>query len=134
MANVLYPKFKEGLGLAQINLLTDTIKAMLVDTADYTYSATHQYLSDVPTAAREEISSALSGKTWSNGVFDAADISFPAATGDPIEAVVLFKDTGTAGTSPLIAYIDSAPSLPLVLNGGPVDVTWSNGAEKIFAL
>jgi hypothetical protein len=134
MASVLYPLFKEALLTGAINLTTDTVKAVLVDTADYTYSASHQYLSDVPLAAREEITAALGSKTVALGVFDAADTVFTAATGDPSEALILFKDTGTASTSPLIAYVDSATGLPVILNGGDITLAWNNGANKIFAI
>jgi hypothetical protein len=134
LANKLYPKFKEGLLSGVFNLATDTVKAVLVDTADYTYSDTHRYLSDVPVAAREEISPALTAKTVTDGVFDADDVTFTGAAGDPCEALVLMKDTGDPATSPLIAYIDTATGLPIILNTGNVNVTWPSGASKIFAL
>ncbi len=44
MANTLYPKFKEGLLQGQFNLLTATVKAMLIKSG-YVYSDTHQYVS-----------------------------------------------------------------------------------------
>lgn len=134
MANKLYPKFKQGLLSGQFNLPTDTLKVVLVDTADYTYSDAHQYLADVPVAAREEISAALTAKTVTDGVFDADDVSFALASGDPSEALILYKDTGDPATSPLMAYIDTATGLPIILNGGPVNVVWPVGASRIFAL
>jgi hypothetical protein len=136
MANVLYPKFKEillGTG-TRIDLSADNIKAILVDLADYTYSAAHQFLSDVPSGAREETSANLASKTITNGVFDAADVTFTAAAGDPCEAVIVYKDTGSAATSNLIVFVDTATGLPATLNGGDVVVAWDNGANKIFAL
>jgi hypothetical protein len=47
---------------------------------------------------------------------------------------VIYKDTGTAATSPLIAYIDTATGLPVTPNGGDITVTWDNGSNKIFKL
>lgn len=134
MANVVYPKAKEAFLSGGINLVTATVKVALIDTADYTYSAGHQYLSDVPAAAREEISAALTGKSVTNGVFDADDTNFPGATGDPSEALIIFVDTGTASTSPLIAYIDTGGGLPVILNTGAVGVSWPNDSTRIFAL
>jgi len=134
MANQLYPKGRQKFLEGGIAWLTDTIKAMLVDTADYTFSTAHEFLSDVPAAAREETSAALASKTSTDGVADAADVTFTAAAGDPCEAVVIYKDTGVATTSPLIAYIDTATGLPVTLNGGDVNVAWDNGANKIFKL
>ena len=55
-------------------------------------------------------------------------------TGASIEAIVLYKDTGTDATSPLIASIATATGLPITPNGGDIIVTWDNGANKIFKL
>jgi hypothetical protein len=55
-------------------------------------------------------------------------------TGDQSEALVIYKDTGMASTSPLIAYIDTATGLPYTPSGGNIDVAWDNGSNKIFKL
>lgn len=53
MSNALYTKAKQGLIDGSIDMDTDTIKAVFVDGADYTPNlSTHQYLSDIPSAAR----------------------------------------------------------------------------------
>ena len=123
MANSLYPKFKEALLQGQINMSTSDVKVMLVDLADYTYNAAHDFLDDVPLAAREEISPALASKTFVNGVFDSADPTFTGATGDPCEALILFIDTGTASTSRLIAFYDTGVTgLPVTPNSGDINV------------
>ena len=63
---------------------------------------------------------------FTNGVFDAADITFTAVTGNTVEAIVVFLDTGTPANDLLICYIDSASSgLPVTPNGGDVNVVWS---------
>lgn len=137
MANALYDKYREAQlsGTGAVAWTADTIKAVLVDAADYTVNlATHQYLSDIVVAGRVATSGALAGKTATAGVADANDVTFTAVTGDPSEALVLFKDTGSAATSPLIAYIDTATGLPVTPNGGDITVTWDNGANKIFKL
>lgn len=135
MTNVLYDKGREAFLTGAINWASDNIKAVLVDAADYTVNAaTHQFLSDVPSGGRVATSGNFGTKSSTAGVADAADITFTAVTGDPSEALVIYKDTGTAGTSPLIAYIDSATGLPVTPNGGDITVTWDNGANKIFKL
>jgi hypothetical protein len=131
MANVLYPKFKEGLLTGSFDLTSDTIKAVLVDAADYTYNSSHQYLSDVAAGGRVATTSALGSITVTNGAFDAADATFTSVSGDVSEALVLMIDTGSAATSPLIAYIDTATGLPATPNGGNIAVTWGT---NIFAL
>ena len=46
--------------------------------------------------------------------------------------IIIYKDTGTEATSPLIAMIDTATGLPITPNGGDIIVTWDNGVNKIF--
>ncbi|MNC44515.1 hypothetical protein D3C75_934250 [compost metagenome] len=59
-------------------------------------------------------------------------MTFTAVTGASIEAIVIYADTGTESTSPLIAFIDTATGLPITPNGGDIIVTWDNGTNKIF--
>jgi hypothetical protein len=135
MSNALYDKGREGFLAGAIDWNTDVIKAVLIDAADYTVDlANHQFLSDIPLAARVATSAALTGKTLANGVADANDLTFPAVSGDPTEALVIYQDTDTAGTSRLIAYIDTATGLPVTPNGGDINLYWDNGANKIFKL
>lgn len=129
MASALYPSFKALLLGGDIDLATDDIRVIVVDTADYTYNSGHDFLDDVPAGARVAVSSALGSKTITGGVFDAADVTFSAVTGDSVEAVVLYKHTGSDATSSLIAYIDGISVTP---NGGDVTVAWH--ASGIFAL
>ncbi len=135
MPNALYDKGREGFLAGEIDWDTDVIKAVLIDAADYTVNlGTHQFLSDIPVAARVATSAALTGKTVASGVADAADLTFPAVSGDPAEALVIYQDTSIASTSRLIAYIDTATGLPVTPNGGDISVAWDNGANKIFKL
>jgi hypothetical protein len=147
MANALYPKFKEALlnqaaGTAAINLSSDTnIKVALVNisgsTNAYTYSSSHQYFSSVSTNSAAVVgdSATLGSKTVTNGVFDAGDVTFTGVSGtNVIGALVIYKDTGTAASSPLIAFLDSGTGLSITPNGGSVTVSWDSGASRIFAL
>ncbi|KHJ56311.1 hypothetical protein LA66_07085 [Aureimonas altamirensis] len=132
MANAIYPKAKEGL-LGALNLVTGTVRAVLIDTGTYTYAASHQYLSSVPAGSRIGAPQLLGTKTVLNGTFDAADITFPSVPlGDAAEAILIYVDTGTEGTSPLVAYIDMATGLPVTPNGGNITITWN--ASGIFTL
>lgn len=134
MANVLYPKFLEQILQAGINLSSVTVKAMLIDSGAYTYSATHEFLSDVASGARIASSNALTGKSFTNGVFDATDTVFPTASGVSCEAIILYVDTGTPSTSRLIAFLDTQSGLPITPNGQDINYVFDNGANKIFAL
>lgn len=133
MANLLYPKGKEALLKADIDLENDDIRAVLYDTNAVAYNAAHDFLDDV-SAAIVGTAVALTSKTFTNGVFDAADTTLTAVSGDVCEAILIYKHTGTASTSPLIALIDTATGLPVTPNGGNILIAWDNGANKIFAL
>lgn len=134
MANALYDKARERFLDGGISWTTDTIKAVLVDTAGYTFSQSHEFLSDIGAGYRIATSAALTGKAKTSGIADADNVTWAAVTGASSEAVVLYKDTGTAATSPLIAYVDVATGLPVTPNGGDITVTWDNGTNKIFKL
>jgi hypothetical protein len=137
VASTWYPKYKEALltGATNSNPSTGTVKVALIDSADYTYSAAHQFLSDVAGAGIVATSPALANKTFTSGVFDADDTTFTGVTGDQSEALIIYIDTGTAATSRLMLFIDSASSgLPVTPNSGSINVTWDNGANKIAAL
>jgi hypothetical protein len=136
MANALYDAGRNAFLLGDIDWAADDIRAVLIDAADYTVNlSTHDNLDDIPSGARvATLAASIGGKSGSAGVADANDITFPAVTGDPSEAVVLYKHTGTETTSTLIAYIDSATGLPVTPNGGDINVAWDSGANKIFKL
>lgn len=129
MAAALYPLAKQALLSATINIPTDTIKCALVDTGVYTFSAAHQFLSSLTGVVGTAVT--MTTKTVALGVFDADDTAFTAVTGASIEAVVIYKDTGVAASSPLIAFIDGISVVP---SGGDIIVVWDSGANKIFAL
>lgn len=135
MANALYDFGREGFLDGSIDWDTDDIRLILVDAADYTVNlSTHDNLDDIPAGARVAVSGSLAGKTKTAGVADANDVTLSAVTGDPSEAIVLYKHTGTESTSRLICYIDSATGLPVTPNGGDIIIQFDNGANKIFKL
>lgn len=134
MANAVYPIYDQEViqGTANTSLGGD-VKVILVDLADYTYNAAHDFLADIAGAAIVATSGNLASKTFTNGLFDAADITFSAVTGDPCEALIIYIDTGSAATSRLVAYFDtSITGMPVTPNGGDISVTWS--VSGIFSL
>lgn len=135
MANALYGLGRQKILEGGIAILTDDIKTVLVDTATYAVSIdTDEFLADIAVGERVATSANMSSKTSTLGVFDAADVTYSTISGDTSEALVIYKDTGVAATSPLIAYIDTATGLPVSPNGGDIVVTWDSGSDKIFKL
>lgn len=127
MANAIYPKFKEALldGSANIDVNDGTVKVILVDTADYTYSAAHDFLDDVAAAGRVATAT-LANTTVTNGLFDADDATFTSVTGDVSEALIIYIDTGVEATSRLFAYIDTGVTgLPVTPNGANINLAWN---------
>jgi hypothetical protein len=133
MANAIYPKYKEAIlqSAANSNMSSGTVKVALVDTGTYTYSAAHEFYSSVSGVVGTP--QTIGTKTFTNGVFDGADVTFTAVSGATVEALVIYIDTGTAGTSRLIGFIDTGvTNLPVTPNGGDISITWN--ASGIFAL
>jgi len=134
MANTLYDKGREGFLDGSIDWDTDDIRTCLVKST-YTFSAAHQYMSSI-TSYDNGRSAALGSKTVTSGVADAANTSLTATAADASKALVIFKHTGSDATARLIAYIDTPTSgLPFTPSAGQtVNITWDNGANKIFKL
>lgn len=132
MANLLYPNFKENLLRGNIDLDTATLAVALIDSADYTYSAAHNALSDVPGAARVATVN-LSGVTVTDGTVDANDAVFSSVTGDPCEALIVYVNSGVESTSYLVAFYDTGVTgLPVTPNGGNINITFN--ASGLFTL
>jgi len=142
MGNSLYGKGREAFLSGDISWDGDNIKCLLVNTSGggTTYAVaidSDQFHSDIPSAAIVATSSNLTNKTVTLGVADADNVTFPsvpAGAYSEIEAIIIYKDTGSSATSPLIAYIDEATGLPVLPNGGDIVVQWDNGANKIYKL
>ncbi len=132
MANKFYRKGAEKMLRAAINYDSDTIKAVIVSSA-YTFSDSHEFLTDLGTVVGT--AQTLTSKNTAGGAFDADDLDFGAIAPGPVcKALVLYKDTGSAATSPLLEYADEVTGFPMTANGGGITVPISNGAYKIFSL
>lgn len=129
----------------------DNIKVALVDSGVYPASGTvnqaianHEFMSDVTaggatiarttTALQSKTATTGSGDTLIGGVADAADAVFTAVSGAVSEYLVIYKDTGTDSTSPLIAYIDTATGLAVTPNGADINVIWDGGSNRILKI
>jgi hypothetical protein len=142
MANKIYPNWKEQLMQGAANTsLGGTVKAVLARSASYTYSDSHNFLSDVGsagTAYHATLSDALASKTFGtvgDAVFDAADFKFtaPATDGNSYNQLLIIVDTGSASSSRLVAFYDTGVTgLPVTPNGGDVNVQLN--ASGIFTL
>lgn len=144
MANELYPKAREGLAANTVKWDDDTDHvAVLVDLGTYTPNfATDTFLSNIPIGARIAFSPVLTGKTRALGVCDAADTIVPAVPAGPdIEAIVIVQTTAAGGGATLavgaqrlVAYVDDATGLPVTPNGGPINIAFDSGTDRVFRI
>lgn len=142
MASALFDPGREGFLDGTIDWDTAVIKCALV--RGYTFSAAHKFVSDVTGAGGTLVatSSALTSKTVTNGVADAADVVFSSvAAGAAIPAIIIFQSSAVTGGADvaataqrLIAYIDTATGLPVTPNGQSITVAFDSGANRIFKL
>jgi hypothetical protein len=142
MANALFDAGREGFLAGEIDWDTAVIKVALV--RGYTFSAGHKWVSDVTSnsGVLAATSAALSSKTVTGGVADAADITFSAvASNSSNHSLLIFQSSAVTGGADvassaqrLIGWIDTATNLPAVPNGGDISVAWDNGSNKIFKL
>jgi hypothetical protein len=130
MANFLYDTARDAFLNGDLDWTADTIKVALVGSAYTASQSTDQFFSSITGVIGTPM--ALANKSTAAGVADADDVtSENLTTGSTITQAVIYKDTGDASTSPLIAHFDMT-STPT--NGGTVTLQWDNGASKIFAL
>jgi hypothetical protein len=138
LANAIYPKYKQSLLAGDANsdldnnTSTDGPFVCLVDTGTYTYNPANQFYSDLTGIVGTD--QRITSPTVTSGLFDGADVTFPAVSGSTVEALVIYrKNSGANTTWRLVAYIDTGVTgLPVTPNGGDIAVQWN--ASGIFQL
>lgn len=134
MANTRFSFANNQFLSGQLNWLSQTFRVVLINTNAYAVQPTvHQTLADVPAAAQLAISPPLSGVTAVGGVARASNVVVPSVIG-VVGAYIIFHDTGSASSSELICYIDTAIGLPNLPQGNNVVIHWDTGPNGIFKL
>ena len=133
MANSMYGLGREAFLVGSIDALTDTLALAMFTTA-YTPNLTTDQFYSTPVASSGLVGSkvSLTSVTGALGTLSAGNVTFTSVSGSTASYLVLFKDTGTNSTSPLIGLIDTASGLPVTPNGGNITVAWSGG--QVFTL
>lgn len=65
----------------------------------------------------------LTSPTITNGVADAADVTFTSVSGNTVEALALYKDTGSEATSKMIALITGKHIVTVAKDAASSDTT-----------
>lgn len=131
MANAVYPLYKGFLLTAaasvslNVNDATDGPFVALIDTGLYTYSAAHDFYSDLTGVVGTD--QRIATPTTVNGLFDGDNVTYTAVTGNSIEALVIYRhNVGANTTWKLVAYLDTGVTgLPVTPNGGDITVTFN---------
>lgn len=132
MANAWYPKHKEALLQATANSAmngsgTTGVYAALYDVgAGGAYDSADEFFSSVVAGQVGTEMEIGATKSYTNGVFDGADVTFSAVSGAQCEALIIFvKNAGANTTWRLVAYLDTnVTGLPVTPNGGDIAVSW----------
>lgn len=132
MADALYNNYKNSLwgggNHGAVDWDADTIKVALTDHGtDTPAPTTDEDYADISagTVGTPQTLASVTIGSVSNGTVDAADVTYTSVSGASIESFTYYKDSGVAGTSPLLIYIDAATGLPLTPNGGDITITHS---------
>ncbi len=128
MASQLFPK---GAGhilgaSTAVDMTANNIKILFYSAA---ITTTWEFVSDLTGGSIVARSGNLAGKTTTNGVFDANDITVTAVSGSAFTHVILYADTGTDSTSRLVAVFDVASYTP---DGTDITVVWN--ASGLFSI
>lgn len=129
MANNFYDKGRQKILDGSIAFITDTIKCALIDSSYTPNLATHEFWSDI-NAHVVGTPVALSSKTDTTGIAGCAAVVFPTTSGSVVGYLAFYKDTGVAGTSPLIALFDTLTGLPYTPSGG--DITFTPASSQLW--
>lgn len=133
MASLITNNFKKMIMNGGIDLDTDTFKVMLC-TSSYTPSQDNDdFINDASSAEVTGTNYTAGGATLGSttvtqdntnnrGVFDAADASWTTASIANIHYIVVYKDTGTPATSPIVAVYDIGSDVTVI--NGTFTVQW----------
>ena len=112
MANFVYGKAKQALLNGQINVLSNSLKILIVDSSYVPSANSDQYVSNINPSYIKNRSAIIQNVTNTLGVLDADDITIIEHDGSAFKAIVLYENGISDSDSRLIAYIDTSIGLP----------------------
>jgi hypothetical protein len=142
MASYFYDGAMEAFATAGLDWFTHNIKLVLCKSGYVASKTADNFLSDITAGNRVAVSGNLSGKTYTDGILDAEDITIASAsflnTG-PATQLVIYRDTGVEATSRLIIRGDGNDYAGLAGSGYThagldLKIQFPNDANKIGKL
>jgi hypothetical protein len=153
MANFLYAIAKQGFLTeitvggyqGQMNWRRDTFGAALVKGTYEARQNEHISLADIGSAnlipnGRVNLVTGTNGvrgvgAEWGTAYADTVTFTDLPADGTQANFIVIYLNNGNVDAdNVLVSYIDTAENLPILLNGGNVEVRWDTGQDRIFRL
>jgi hypothetical protein len=122
--SVVYLPFLEALADKLIDLDTDDVRYLLIDTGVYTPVQTHEFLSEVAAGARIGTAASVAGRTVTDGIWSCT--SPISLTGVPdartAHGGLYYVHTGTDATSRLIVFKNNGYGWPITTNANDVNI------------
>jgi hypothetical protein len=136
MSNFIYGKAKEALLNGQINVISNSLKLLIIKSDYIPEVNNHQFVSDINSSYIKIRSGTIQNVTNTLGVLDADDVEIFNYSGEAFNAVVIYIDSGNDSTSRLLAYIDTSQGLPFsgVNITSTITIVWNNDFNKIISL
>lgn len=133
MSNSLYDHGRNLFATGGIDWASATLKAVLVTASYVPNLATDQFLNVISGGDIISSAVALTGLSCNAGVCSASPIVFSGvASGAVAQFLVIYVDTGSSSTSPLIALINVGIGLPATSTGGNITCTFFG--NEVFEL
>jgi hypothetical protein len=132
-ADFVYNNARYLFATGALDWATATIEAMLVSSS-YSPAVTDVHVSDIPSGAiitRDQILTGL-GVTAAGACYGAIPTWDALSSIYEVVAVILYKNTGTDSTSPLIYYSSSGPGFPFAVEGLNYFVGYDTSAGGYF--
>ena len=135
MANQLYETGRSAFLRGEIDWQGDDMVVALLD-GTYTRSSSDEFAADLTGVLA---TAPLTGCTvLADGVADADDVSVSGVSlGETVERIVIYKDTGSAATSPLIWYADENDDTTTISragDGSAITLVWSAAPTRVFRI
>lgn len=131
MATIVHTELLQGmLGNATHSTIdwdTDNIDASLLDQTDSGTIDASTVDYDEVDAATVVATADVTISSVSGGVVSASAVTFSSVSGDAADYLSVWKNSGSAATSPMAITWDSATTgLPVTPNGGDITATWGS--------
>jgi hypothetical protein len=122
--------FRNSLLTGDVNLVTDTVTAGVLDLGAFTPTTAMDFRNDITAGivAEATVTGKVAG-SLGTGIWSHSDVVFTSVTGATFEQLYYYKNTGVTSTSNLIIWNDAFT--PVVPNGENITLIAASGVFQI---